>query len=100
MLIMRVSVQFSVQYVSTSESVWDHGDFGNITDEIYSKDSQLAGIEKGSLHLKRSLRPYMVTAGFEEDIKFIFSMNHPMCSLLVESEFIDTDITYNEHRYR
>ena len=89
MLLMSASVQFSVQYVSTYELKWDHGDFGNIADEIDSKASQLAGSEKGSLHLQGSLRPYMVTAGFEEDIQFIFCMNHSMCSLLAESEFIE-----------
>ena len=43
---------------------WDIINFGNIADEIDSKDSQLVGSEKDSIHLKRSMRPYMVSAGF------------------------------------
>ena len=83
-------------HVSTSESKWDNQNFGDITDEIDSKDSQLAGSEKSSIHLKRSMRSYMVSAGFEEDIKVIFCMSHFMCSLLAEFEFIETDITYTQ----
>ena len=62
---------------------------GNTADEIESIDSQLAGSEKDSIHLKRLMRSYIVSAGFEEDIKFIFCMNHFVCSFLAESEFIE-----------
>ena len=40
-------------------------------------------------------RPYIVSAGLEDGVKYIFTMNPYMSELLSTSEFIETDITYN-----
>ena len=70
--------------------------FEDIADEIDGKDAQLAHCQKDSICLNNLMRPYMVSTGMEEGIKFIFYMSPFMCSLLTESEFIEADITYNE----
>ena len=45
--------------------------------------------------IKKLSRPYLVSAGLEDEIKFIFTMNPYMSELLSISVFIQTDITYN-----
>ena len=45
--------------------------------------------------VKKLLRPYLVSAGLEDGVKYIFTMNPYMSELLSKSEFIQTDITYN-----
>ena len=41
-------------------------------------------------------RPYLASAGIENEKKFICCINPLMSSILAESEFIEADITYNE----
>ena len=40
-------------------------------------------------------RPYLVSAGVDDGINYIHTMNPYMEKLLSASEFIQTDITYN-----
>ena len=82
----------------TTGSRWDPESFEDIADEIDSKDAQLADCQKDSPRLNKFMRPYMVSAGIEKGVKFIFCMSPFMYSLLAESEFIEADITYNESR--
>ena len=79
--------------MSTAGAKWDLDNFERVADEIDNKDAQLAGSEKDSSHLRQLMRPYMVSAGVEEGVKFILCMSPFMCSLLAESEFIEADIT-------
>lgn len=43
-------------------------------------------------------RPYLVAAGIEDGIKFIFTMTPLMAKIAAASEFIQTDVTYDESR--
>ena len=67
-------------------------------DDIDSKDEELTGDTVDSHQLKSLTRPYLVAAGIENGIKFIFCMSPFMSSLLAESEFVEADVTYNETR--
>ena len=51
----------------------------------------LPDCQKDSTRLNKFMRPYMVSAGIEEGIKFIFCMSPFMCSPLAESVFIEVD---------
>ena len=77
---------------------WEVEHFEDVADEMDKKDEELTGNNKESLHLRKLMRPYLVSTGREDGIKFIFCMSPLMCSLLAESEFIEADITYNESR--
>ena len=63
-----------------------------------SRDDELTGDSIDSHQLKSLARPYLVAAGIENGIQFIFCMSPFMSSLLAESEFVEADITYNETR--
>ena len=63
-----------------------------------SKDEELTGDIVDSVLIKGLTRPYLVSAGIEDGIKFVFCMSPFMSSLLAESEFVEADITYNETR--
>ena len=56
----------------------------------------LPDCQKDSTRLNKFMRPYMVSAGIEEGIKFIFCMSPFMYSPLAESVFIEVDIASND----
>ena len=72
--------------------------FEKIANEIDASDEALVGSESDVHQLKKFTRPYLISAGIEGGINYIFCMNPFMCSLLATSEFIEADITYNETR--
>ena len=41
-------------------------------------------------------RPYLVSAGVENDIKYACAMSPLMSQVLAGAEFLQTDITYNQ----
>ena len=53
---------------------WDIENFEHVADEIDKKVEQLAGSSIDSLKLKAFMRPYMVSTGIEDGIKFILCM--------------------------
>ena len=79
-------------------SSWDVANFEQIADEVDSRDKGLTGDTVDSQQLKSLTRPYLVAAGIDNGINFIFCMSPFMCSLLAESEFVEADVTYNETR--
>ena len=83
---------------TTAGSNWDVANFEDVADDIDSKDEELTGDTVDSVQLKNLTRPYLVSAGIEDGIKFIFCMSPFMSSLLAESEFVEADIIYNETR--
>ena len=42
-------------------------------------------------------RPYLISAGVENGIKYSFAMSPLMAKVLSEAQFLQTDITYNEN---
>ena len=85
--------------LTSAGSNWDVSNFETIADDLDSNDEQHAGDTASSLDkLKKLSQPYLVSAGIENAIKFIFCMSPLMSSILAESDFIEADITYNETR--
>ena len=79
-------------------SSWGVENFEKVADEVDSRDEELTGDTADSKKIKSQARPYLVAAGIESGIKFVFCMNPHMCSLLAKSEFVEADITFNETR--
>lgn len=56
--------------------------------------------EETLLKYKSYGRPYLVSAGMEEGIKYIFTISPLMAEIVSESDFLQCDITYDElHNY-
>ncbi len=84
---------------TTSGSSWQVSEFETVANEL-DEDEACSGDSEGhNKQLKSLCRPYLLSAGIEEGINFIFCMNPLMCSLLAKAEFIEANITYNEYKY-
>ena len=76
---------------------WSPTDFEEVANEIDEADiSKSADSQERIQIYKRYGRPYLVAAGIEDGIKFIFTMTPLMAKIAAVSEFIQTDITYND----
>ena len=68
-------------------STWQMAGFENVADELHAQDESFSGDSvRFNDQLKSLCRPYLVSAGIEEGINFIFCMNSLMCSLLAKAE--------------
>ena len=64
-------------------------------DKIDAEEIKRLGDPTKGNEVKKLSRPYLVSAGLDDGIKYIFTMSPYMSQLLSTSEFIQTDITYN-----
>ena len=55
----------------------------------------MVGDDEDQKEVKLLARPYLASAGVDDGINYIHTMNPYMEKLLSASEFIQTDITYN-----
>jgi len=95
------SVMCKARHNSTlCNSKWDITSFEKMADDIDEKDASHRSTYSHSLsnELKKLSRPYLVSAGIENGIQYIFTMNiNPLMSeILLKAEFIEADITFNE----
>ena len=60
---------------TVSGSNWDVQGFEKVADEVDSRDEELTGNTTDSMRIKSLARPYLVSAGIESGIKFVFCMN-------------------------
>ena len=82
---------------TNSGTSWRVTDFETVADEIDERDDEYSGNSSAQQSKLRKLsRPYLVSAGYEDGINYIFTMNPMMSQLLANSEFIEADITFNE----
>ena len=82
---------------TNSGTTWRITDFETVADKIDDRDDEYSGNSATEQSKLRKLsRPYLVSAGYEDGINYIFTMNPMMSELLANSEFIEADITYNE----
>ena len=78
---------------------WSPTDFEQVANEIDEADISKSADSKERIQIyKKYGRPYLVAAGIEDGIKFIFTMTPLMAKIAATSEFIQTDITYDESR--
>ena len=79
-----------------TEKYWSPLDFEEVANSIDQEDNDLSGDDDEKLKEYRKLgRPYLISAGLEGGVKFIFTMSPLMATVAANSEFIQTDITYD-----
>jgi len=80
---------------STAEKTFDFLQLEQTLDKNDAEEIKRLGDATEGYAVKKLSRPYLVSAGLEDGVKYIFTMNPYMSELLSKSEFIQTDITYN-----
>ena len=77
---------------------WDAASFEEVADEIDAKDKEHGSTfsQPASVKLGKLSRPYLISAGIDNGIRYIFIMNPLMSEVLSKAEFIEADITFNE----
>ena len=71
--------------------------FESVADEVDKSEAHFSGCtEKETKSIKAISRPYLVATGFEDGVNYVFTMNPLMSQVLVEAEFVEADITFNE----
>ena len=70
--------------------------FETIADDIDASEENIGGSTGNVRRVKELCRPYLVSAGIEGGIQYIFTMNPFQCKVLSTAEFIECDLTYNE----
>ena len=77
---------------------WDIASFEKMADCIDENDASHGSNYSQPMRneIKMLSRPYLISAGIESGIQYIFTMNPLMSEILSKAEFIETDITYNE----
>ena len=68
---------------------WDIADFETVADDVDHKDDEVSAktpAEQESLN--KLCRPYLISAGIEEGIKYIFTVNPLMSKLLSTSDIV------------
>ena len=83
-----------VKNSSISALHWNVSDFEK--DETDLHDKKLAGDPVFTSKVKKMNRPYLLAHGFEDGINYVICMTPFMASVFSQSEFVETDITYNE----
>ena len=79
-----------------TEKYWSPLDFEEVANSIDQEDNDLSGDNDEKLKEYRKLgKPYRISAGLEGGVKFIFTMSPLMATVAANSEFIQTDITYD-----
>ena len=76
---------------------WSPINFEEVADVIDEADNRISGDEQDKLkRYKHHGRPYLVASGFEDGIKYIFTMSPVMAKVASEADFIQCDITYDD----
>ena len=73
---------------------WSPMKFKEVADEVDKRDSELGGNE--GERFRNFGRPYLVSTGIEDGIKFIFTMSPYMSKIASEADFLQCDITYDD----
>ena len=66
--------------------------------KLMLEDENVTGNATDTTKISKVCRPYLISAGLENGIKFIFCANPLMTDLLSKSDFVEADIMYNETR--
>ena len=78
---------------------WFPSGFESTADELDKQDEKLRGDFRNNSNIyNRYGRPYLMAAGVEDGIKFIFTMSPLMSRVAAGTEFMQCDITYDEFR--
>ena len=84
---------------SAGGAFWCPSDFEDVANKIDKDNENLSGASEEDKKIYKTYgRPYLVSAGFENDIKYIFTMSPLMVKIAGRAEFMQCDITYDETR--
>ena len=73
---------------------WSPTEFEELADSIDKDDNTVSSDDNDKLQKYRKLgRPYMLSAGIDVKIRFVFTMSPLMTKVATESEFTQCDIT-------
>ena len=77
---------------------WDATLFEEVADEIDAKNKEHGSnfSQPASVEFSKLSRPYLISAGIDSGIWYIFTINPLMSEVLSKAEFIEADITFNE----
>ncbi len=90
--IVRQARETSKEFdVLSFESVADHIDSCEVQQSCVLSQSEVQRLRKIS-------RPYLASAGIEDGIQYIHTMNPLMSKVLSHADFVEADITFNETR--
>ena len=96
----RISTAMSKARSSSAlcNSKWDITLFEKMADDIDEEDALHGSSYSHSLsdELKKLSRPYLLSAGIENGIQYIFTMSPLMSEILSKAESIEAEIIYNE----
>ena len=73
---------------------WSPMNFEAVADDI-DKDTSLSGSDELLTKYRRYGRPYLVSSGIEDGIKFIFTMSPFMSKIESEADFISHMMNFN-----
>ena len=73
------------------------GEMEKIVEKLDCKDAANGGLSALSEAYKKLGRPYMRDYAISSSITYQFIMSPLMCKLLAETDFLETDMTYNEN---
>ena len=78
---------------------WSPSEFEAVADKIDKDDEVLSGTcEQDQKMYKTYGRPYLVSAGFEDGINYLFTMSPLMNRIADNADFMQCDVTYDETR--
>ena len=74
---------------------WDVSSFEEVADDIDANDEVHSNnySQMASANLSQLSRPYLISAGIDNGIRYMFTMNPLMSEVLSKAEFIQADIT-------
>ena len=83
--------------IGINNAEWSPCSFEDIADDIDQEDNSVCHDQQQEGQYKKYGRPYLVSAGVENGIKYAFAMTPLMSRMLAEADFLQTDITYNQN---
>ena len=92
-------VQKTKEATGMTNAIWAPSKFEALADKIDADDESLSGVsEDNKKCYKKYGRPYLVSAGIEDGVNYIFTMTPLMIKVANRAEFMQCDITYDETR--
>ena len=92
-------VQKAKEAAGMTNAKWTPSEFEVLADKIDVDDDSLSGASEESRKCYKTYgRPYLVSAGIEDGINYIFTMTPLMIKVANSAEFMQCDITYDETR--
>ena len=79
-------------------SNWNVYEIEDIADKVDAEEDKFTRNRMDSQKVKKICRPYLVSAGLENRIRYVFWANPLMNEMLTQSEFVEVDIIYTETR--